>query len=130
MTTSRPDGSVMTATSPVAPARIAASMPRPPASSDGTDTTSSSPLKREASPDATTARTASRIAPTPPFLSQAPRASTPPPPPTPPPLPPPAAPPAAPRIDGPVRRVPDRHDIDVADEEDSPATGPTDPARH
>ena len=72
-TTSRPDGSVMTARSPVAPARIAASVPCPPSSSDGTSTTSSSPPSRWRSPATSSARTAATIAATPPFMSQAPR---------------------------------------------------------
>ena len=49
-TTSRSDGSVMIARSPVAPARIAASVPWPPSSSDGTRATSSSPASRSRSP--------------------------------------------------------------------------------
>ena len=44
-TTSRSDGSVMIAMSPVTPARIAASVPCPPSSSDGTRATISSPLE-------------------------------------------------------------------------------------
>ncbi len=73
ITTSRPVGSVITAASPTIPARIAASIPWPPSSSDGTETASTSPSNRSAAPDAATARSAARIATTPPFMSQAPR---------------------------------------------------------
>ena len=73
MTTSRPVGSVMTAMSPVAPARIAASMPWPPSSSDGTLATRISPSRRSSRPASRIARTAARIDATPPFMSHAPR---------------------------------------------------------
>ena len=68
-------GSGITATSPVTPARIAASIPPPPSSSEGTVTNrisppSSTPACRLA---LATARTAARPAITPPFMSTAPR---------------------------------------------------------
>ena len=71
--TSRFDGSVMTHMSPAAPARMAASDPCPPSSSDGTKATTSSPRRCSSAPQAPSARTAPRIAATPPFMSQAPR---------------------------------------------------------
>ena len=75
-TTSSSDGSGMIARSPVAPARIAASVPWPPSSSDGTSATMSSPSSRRRTPVAASARSAPRIAATPPFMSFAPRPYT------------------------------------------------------
>ena len=106
-TMSRSDGSVMIARSPVAPARIAASVPCPPSSSDGTSATSSSPSSRSRSPAAPSARTAARIAATPPFMSQAPR-----------PYRRAVADLAAPRIGGPGRGIAGRHDVEVARQDD------------
>src|SRR3954453_16867262 len=63
----------MIARSPVTPARIAANVPCPPSSSDGTNATTSSPSSLSRSPAAASTLTAARMAATPPFMSHAPR---------------------------------------------------------
>jgi hypothetical protein len=63
----------MIARSPVAPARMAASVPCPPSSSDGTNADEQLPVETARSPLAPSARIAPRIDATPPFMSHAPR---------------------------------------------------------
>ncbi len=108
-TTSRLDGSVITAIAPVAPARIAARVPWPPSSSDGTKTTISSPSSPSRAPASRRPRTAARIAATPPFMSHAPR-----------PYNRPSRTSRAPRIGRPGARIARGHDVEVT-REDAPS---------
>ena len=107
----------MTATSPVAPARIAASVPWPPSSSDGTNATTSSPSSRASDPvtrerphraeDRGARRPSCRTAPRPYSVAVADL--------------------AAPGVRGPGRGVARRHDVDVPDEDEPPAARPPEP---
>ena len=117
-TMSRFDGSGMIARSPVTPARIAASVPWPPSSSDGTSATTSSPSSRSRSPRAAErpdrrqdrGDAALHVA----GAAAVQRA---------------VADLAAPRIGRPRRRVAGRHDVEVARQDDPPPAGPAEPGR-
>ena len=76
VTTSRRVGSGITAASPTYPARIAANVPAPPSSSDGTPTRITSPASPSGPTARVTARIASSAATSPPFMSHVPRPNT------------------------------------------------------
>ena len=118
-TTSRFDGSVMIARSPVAPARIAASVPWPPSSSDGTSDDHQLAVEAvevaRASPSARTAREDRRD----PALHVA-RAAA---------VQRAVADLAAPRIGRPGRGIAGRDDIEMARQDDPAAAGRVRPAR-
>ena len=101
----------MIARSPVTPARIAASVPCPPSSSDGTRATTSSPSRRPSSPEAPSARTAaSDRGDATLHVARAPAVER------------AVADLAAPRVGGPGGGVARRHDIEVAGQDDPTAT--------
>ena len=118
-TMSRFDGSGMIARSPVTPARIAASVPWPPSSSDGTSATisspgsSSEPAARAEGPDRPEDRGDAGLhvagaAAVQPAITDV----------------------ATPRIHGPGRRIARRHDVEMARQDDPPTLAVAGPADH
>ena len=108
----------MIARSPVAPARIAASVPWPPSSSDGTNATISSPARRPRSPAETSApdRRQDRRDAALHVAGAAPVDRA-------------VADLAAPRVGRPGRRIAGRDHVEVARQDDPAPTGPARPAR-